>query len=198
MLDDALPVDAHRAQRVSDADHGHGQAARMETRVVQLARLEPGGQLAGGLHRQWAVAVDLEFAAVVQGDAHFIAVELFYGPVGRQWLGQLLALGDEAQVGTIGGSDVDALLPVGGVRVEMLFLDAAHQGAGQNLLGVAAFDLGEAQCLAVLILILAIDHAYQLHHLRQPGQGFQHGAAETVVEGTSACGVITAETHDDG
>ena len=87
----------------------------------------------------------------------------------------------------------------------MLFLDAAHQGAGQNLLGVAAFDLGEAQCLAVLILILAIDHAYQLHHLRQPGQGFLarlgfqrllHGTAKTMVEGAAPGCVVTPKTHD--
>ena len=205
MLNDALPVDAHRTQRIGDADHGHGQAARMEARVVQLARLETGGQLAGGLHRQRAVAVDLEFAAVVQGDAHFIAVKLFYRPVGRQWLGQLLALGDEAQVGAIGGGDADAFLPVGGVRVQMLLLDAAHQGACENVLGVAVFDVGQAQRLTVLIAVLAVDHAYQLHHLRQPGQGFLaclrlqrllHGTTETVVEGAAPGCVVTPKTHD--
>jgi hypothetical protein len=99
---------------------------------------------AGGLHRQRAVAVDLELAAVVQGDLHLAGIELLHRPVGRQRFGQLLAQGEEAQAAAMAGGQADALLPVGGVRVEMLLLDAAHQGAGENLLGVAAFDVGQA------------------------------------------------------
>ncbi|MNQ79662.1 hypothetical protein D3C85_946130 [compost metagenome] len=177
----------------------------METRVVQLARLEAGGQLAGGLDRQLAVAVHLEVAAAVNDDAHFTVVQGFHFPVGRQRLGQLLARGGEAEGLAVGDRGGEALLPVGGVHIQVLQADAAHQGGVEDLGGVAGFDLGQGQGLAVGIEVLAIDDGHPLHHHGQAGQGLlaglgvqglDHDAAETMVERASPSCVIAAKTHN--
>ncbi|MNY39861.1 hypothetical protein D3C86_1745690 [compost metagenome] len=96
---------------------------------------------------------------------------------------------------------------MGGVDIQVLQFDAAHQGRGENLLGKAAVDLGQAQQGAVVALVDAVENLHQLHHHRQAGEGFlaradvhrlDHGAAETVVKGAAAGCVITTKTNDHG
>ncbi|MDT4837478.1 hypothetical protein FQZ97_712140 [compost metagenome] len=204
-VDDVLPRQTDGADGVGGGDHRHLQAARVEAGVVQLARLEAGGQLAGGLHRQLAVAVHLEVAGAFQGHAHFTVIQDFHVPVGRQRLGELLARGDEADGLAVCGGDGEVLLPVGRVHIQMLLADAAYQGGIEDFGGVTGFDLGQGHDLAVGIDVLAVDHRYQLHHHGEAGQGFlarlgvqglDHDAAETVVERASPGRVIATKTHN--
>ncbi|MCY1507472.1 hypothetical protein D9M68_417490 [compost metagenome] len=205
VVEDGLPGQAGGAQRVGGAGDGQLQAARVEARVVQLARLEAGGQLAGGLHRQLAVAVHLEVAGALQGDAYFAIVQGFHFPVGRQRFGQLLARGGEAQGLAVAGLDADVLLPMGGIHVQVRLADAAHQGGVEDLRGEAGFDRGERQRLAVAVEVLALGDRDQLHHHGEACQGFlaclgvqglDHDTAEAMVERASPCCVIAAKTHN--
>ena len=202
VLENLLPGQAGGAQGVGRGDHRQLQAAWVKARVVQLFQFEAAGQLAGGFHRQRAVAVDLEVATVVQGDFDLRVVQVDHAPVGWQRLGKLLAQGGEARL-----ADREVFLPVGGVDVEVAFLDSSHQGAGKNLCTVTRFDVGRGEGFAVVADQLAVDHLHQLHHYGQAEEGlltrlavegFEHRTAETMVERTSARGVVATETDDDG
>ncbi|MCY1405171.1 hypothetical protein D9M71_204060 [compost metagenome] len=205
VVEDGLPGQAGGAQRVGGAGDGQLQAAGVEARVVQLARLEAGGQLAGGFHRQLAVAVDLEFAAVVQGDLDLVAFQRLHRPVGRQRFRQLLGLGDEGQRLAV-AAHRHALLPVHGGDVHVLLFDAAHQGRLENLLAEAFLDGRQVDGFALGGLVLAALDPDQLHHHCQAGEGLLAGcrvhrlddrAAETMVEGTATRCVIPTKTNDD-
>lgn len=96
---------------------------------------------------------------------------------------------------------------MGGVDIQVLQFDAAHQGRGENLFGKAAVDLGQAQRRAVGRLVVTVDYLQQFHHHCQAGEGFlaraavhrlDHGAAEAVVKGAAAGCVITTKTNDHG
>ncbi|MCY1541886.1 hypothetical protein D9M68_776000 [compost metagenome] len=143
----------------------------------------------------------------MQGDAHLGGIQLLHRPVARQRFGQLFAIADEAQGATCRAADADAFLPVSGVDIEVLLLDASHQGRGEDLLGEAAIDFGQAQPCTVFTLVGSVDHAHQFHHHRQAGEGFltcaevhrlDHRPAETVMKRAASGCVITTKTNDHG
>ncbi|CRS11645.1 hypothetical protein PAERUG_P48_London_17_VIM_2_01_13_04458 [Pseudomonas aeruginosa] len=169
VVDDGLPVDAGGADRVGRGDHRHLQAARVEARVVQLARFETGGQLASGLHRQRTVAVDLELAALVDAHQYLAILRGSDRPVGRQRLGQLLGRGLEGQRLAFGRGQLEDLVPVDCIRVEVLRFDASHQGRGEDAFGVAPLDVLRGQRRAVFGQVAAAFGLDQFHHDRQAG-----------------------------
>ena len=205
LVDDGLPRQADRAQGVGGRDDGHLQAARVKARGVQLAGLEAGRQLAGGFHRQVAVAVDLDVAAVVEGDLHVVVVQCFHRPVAGQRFRQLLAQGDKAQRLAGGAGDREVFLPGRGVHIQVILLDPAHQGGRKNLRTEAFFQCRQVQRLAVVVVVLAVAEGHQLHQDGQAGEGFltvgrahrfDHRAAETVVGRAATGSVIATKTNN--